>query len=53
MAPALDNLYVRSRRQWPAWLRTHHTSSPWIWFVFYKKHAAMTSIDAWTTTGSC
>ena len=44
MPPPLENLDVRSRQQWRAWLKTHHASSPGIWFVFYKKHAAMTSI---------
>lgn len=44
MAPALDNLDVQSRQQWRAWLQKNHASSPGIWFVFYKKHAAMTSI---------
>ena len=40
----LDNLYVRSRGEWRAWLRTHQASSPGIWFVFYKKHAKTQSI---------
>src|SRR6476661_4128233 len=44
MPPLLENLEVRSRPQWRAWLTKHHASSPGIWFVFYKKHAAMTSI---------
>jgi uncharacterized protein YdeI (YjbR/CyaY-like superfamily) len=44
MAPPLENLDVRSRQQWRAWLQKNHASSPGIWFVFYKKHAAMTSI---------
>jgi uncharacterized protein YdeI (YjbR/CyaY-like superfamily) len=44
MAPPLENLYVRSRQQWRAWLQQHHASSPGIWFVFYKKHAEMKSI---------
>jgi uncharacterized protein YdeI (YjbR/CyaY-like superfamily) len=44
MPPLLDNLEARSRPQWRAWLTKHHASSPGIWFVFYKKHAAMTSI---------
>jgi uncharacterized protein YdeI (YjbR/CyaY-like superfamily) len=44
MPPLLENLDVRSRQQWRAWLQKHHASSPGIWFVFYKKHAAMTSI---------
>ena len=44
MHPPLENLHVRSGQQWHAWLQKNHASSPGIWFVFYKKHAAMTSI---------
>jgi hypothetical protein len=44
MVLLLENLHVRSRQQWRAWLQRHHASSPGVWFVFYKKHAAMTSI---------
>jgi uncharacterized protein YdeI (YjbR/CyaY-like superfamily) len=44
MEPSLQTLDVRSRRQWRAWLEKHHASSAGIWFVFYKKHAAKTSI---------
>src|SRR5947207_13058964 len=40
----LMTLEVRSRRQWRAWLVTHHTSSSGIWLVFYKHHTGLKSI---------
>jgi uncharacterized protein YdeI (YjbR/CyaY-like superfamily) len=40
----LDQLEVRSRQHWRAWLEKHQATSPGIWFVFYKKHAAKTTI---------
>jgi uncharacterized protein YdeI (YjbR/CyaY-like superfamily) len=40
----LKTLKVRSRRQWRAWLATHHTSSSGIWLVFYKRHAGLKSV---------
>src|SRR5689334_11788668 len=44
MTPKLGTLRVGSRRQWRAWLRAHHTSSPGIWLVFYKAHTGVRSI---------
>ena len=37
-------LRVRSRSQWRAWLEKHHTSSPGVWFVFYKAHTGVKSV---------
>src|SRR5436190_23981515 len=37
-------LEVRSRRQWRAWLATHHTSSSGIWLVSYKYHTGRKSM---------
>lgn len=44
MAAQLKTLRVTSRQQWRAWLSKHHTSSPGIWFVFYKAHTGITSV---------
>lgn len=44
MTPLLGTLDVRSRREWRAWLATHHASSSGIWLVFYKAHTGVTSI---------
>jgi uncharacterized protein YdeI (YjbR/CyaY-like superfamily) len=40
----LKTLQVRSRRQWRAWLVTHHRASPGIWLVFYKQHTGLKSL---------
>jgi uncharacterized protein YdeI (YjbR/CyaY-like superfamily) len=40
----LETLDVRTRRRWRAWLNTHHTSSPGIWLVFYKRHTGVNSL---------
>jgi uncharacterized protein YdeI (YjbR/CyaY-like superfamily) len=37
-------LPFENRRDWRAWLTKHHSSSPGVWFVFYKGHAAKKSI---------
>jgi uncharacterized protein YdeI (YjbR/CyaY-like superfamily) len=44
MQSELRTLRVTSRRQWRAWLTKHHTSSPGVWFVFYKAHTGLKSI---------
>ena len=40
----LMTLEVRSRRQWRAWLATHHAASSGIWLVFYKHHTGLKSM---------
>ena len=40
----LMTLEVGSRRQWRAWLATHHKSSSGIWLVFYKQHTKLKSM---------
>jgi len=44
MTAELKTLRVTSRQQWRAWLSKHHTSSPGIWFVFYKAHTSVKSV---------
>lgn len=44
MTKELMTLQVRSRRQWRAWLSTHHTSSSGIWLVFYKQRTGLKSM---------
>jgi uncharacterized protein YdeI (YjbR/CyaY-like superfamily) len=44
VAVELVTLQVRTRRQWRAWLAQHHTSSPGVWFVFYKGHTGVKSV---------
>jgi uncharacterized protein YdeI (YjbR/CyaY-like superfamily) len=42
--PELTTLHFRNRKEWRTWLGKNHTSSPGIWFVFFKSHAAQKSI---------
>ena len=44
MPTEIGTLEVRDRRQWRSWLSQNHASSAGVWFVFYKKHAAVKSI---------
>ena len=44
MTATLEQLHVRNRRQWRAWLDAHHASSPGVWLVFYKAHTGVKSI---------
>lgn len=37
----LTTLDVRIRTQWRHWLARHHASSPGVWLVRYKRHAAV------------
>jgi uncharacterized protein YdeI (YjbR/CyaY-like superfamily) len=40
----LDLVHVTSRREWRAWLKKHHTSSPGVWLAFHKAHTGIASI---------
>jgi uncharacterized protein YdeI (YjbR/CyaY-like superfamily) len=42
--PELLTLEVKSRRQWRAWLKKHHNSSPGVWLVFHKAHTRVKKI---------
>jgi uncharacterized protein YdeI (YjbR/CyaY-like superfamily) len=44
MAPQLEILEFRDRKQLRKWLAGHHTSSPGIWVVSYKEHTGVKSI---------
>jgi len=44
MTSELTTLHFKARKEWRAWLARHHTSSPGIWFVFYKGHTGQKSI---------
>jgi len=34
----------KSRREWRAWLKTHHASSQGVWVVYAKKHSGISSL---------
>jgi uncharacterized protein YdeI (YjbR/CyaY-like superfamily) len=40
----LELLHVTSRREWRAWLKKHHASSPGVWLVRHKAHTEKQSI---------
>ena len=44
MTAQLVTLDIRTRREWRAWLAQHHSSSPGIWLVFYKRHTGVKSV---------
>ena len=44
MSPELGFLEIANRRQWRAWLKNNHASSPGVWLVRHKAHTGMKSI---------
>jgi uncharacterized protein YdeI (YjbR/CyaY-like superfamily) len=44
MLAELTTLHVKTRRQWRAWLKKHHASSPGVWLELYKAHTGVKSI---------
>jgi uncharacterized protein YdeI (YjbR/CyaY-like superfamily) len=44
MTAVLVMLDIRARRQWRAWLATHHASSAGVWLVRYKQHTGVQSM---------
>ena len=40
----LDTLDIRTRKQWRAWLRKNHKSSPGVWVMCHKEHTGVPSI---------
>jgi uncharacterized protein YdeI (YjbR/CyaY-like superfamily) len=42
MAASLNELDVRTRKQWRQWLAKHHASSPGVWLVRHKQHTGIT-----------
>jgi uncharacterized protein YdeI (YjbR/CyaY-like superfamily) len=44
VTPELETLHFKSRKDWQAWLKKHHRSSPGIWCVFHKGHTGRKSI---------
>ena len=41
MATNLNELDVRTRKQWRQWLAKHHASSPGVWLVRHKQHTGI------------
>jgi len=44
VAKSLETIEIGTHRDWRAWLRKHHATSPGVWVVFYKSHTGRPSI---------
>lgn len=42
---AFERFYPRDRSEWRRWLEQNHATSPGVWLVLYKKHAAQPTIS--------
>lgn len=42
---SLERFHPKSRKEWRAWLETHHRSSPGVWLVTFKKETGKPRID--------
>ena len=42
----MDHLHItpKSRREWRAWLKKHHTSAAGVWVIYAKKHTGIPSL---------
>jgi uncharacterized protein YdeI (YjbR/CyaY-like superfamily) len=40
----LETVDIRTRKEWRAWLRKHHQSSPGVWVVCHKEHTGVPSL---------
>src|SRR5262245_49124201 len=40
----LPQFQPRSRAEWRAWLKKHHTKSPGVWLIYAKKHTGIPSL---------
>jgi uncharacterized protein YdeI (YjbR/CyaY-like superfamily) len=44
-APDYKTVHPKTRKQWRQWLEKNHSSSPGIWFVYYKKESGKTRVS--------
>jgi uncharacterized protein YdeI (YjbR/CyaY-like superfamily) len=40
----LPSFQPKSRKEWRAWLKKHHTTSPGVWLVYAKKHTGIPTL---------
>ena len=40
----LETVDIRTRKEWRAWLRKHHQSSPGVWVISHKEHTGVPSL---------
>jgi uncharacterized protein YdeI (YjbR/CyaY-like superfamily) len=41
----VETVELEDRKEWRRWLRTHHTSSPGVWLVTWKKTTGRPRVD--------
>ena len=41
----MNQLYVKTRKEWRSWLVQNHHKSKGVWLVFYKKHTGKPSLE--------
>jgi len=41
----MNQIYLKTRKEWRNWLTRHHHKSKGIWLVFYKKHTGKPSLE--------
>jgi uncharacterized protein YdeI (YjbR/CyaY-like superfamily) len=40
-----EQCYAKNRKEWRTWLEKHHTTSPGIWLVYYKKESGKPRVE--------
>jgi uncharacterized protein YdeI (YjbR/CyaY-like superfamily) len=43
--PEIPTYHPKTRAEWRAWLAKHHTSSPGVWFVYYKSESGKARVS--------
>lgn len=41
----MEQLYIKTRKEWRNWLRRNHNKNDGVWLVFYKKQTGKASLD--------
>jgi uncharacterized protein YdeI (YjbR/CyaY-like superfamily) len=41
----VEELYIKTRKEWRSWLERNHEGHPGIWLVFYKKHTGVPALE--------
>ena len=49
----MEQVYVKTRKEWRDWLSRHHDKSNGIWLVFYKKHTGKPSLEYGEAVEEC
>jgi uncharacterized protein YdeI (YjbR/CyaY-like superfamily) len=49
----MDQIYLKTRKEWRNWLTRHHHKSKGIWLVFYKNHTGKASLEYEAVVEEC